>query len=168
MEPAVRFVVPGEPRGMQRARSRIVRTKEGRQFVSTYTPAQSRAEQGGIKLIAAAAMRGRPPLSGPVELRASFFMPVPRSWSQRKQAEALRGALRPTGKPDFDNLVKLVADAVRQVVWQDDAQIVAAHIWKLYSDTPRVVVEVRDLALPVTPRLPLTETTYPLAVGAVA
>lgn len=142
-EPDVRFVVPGLPRGKQRARSRIVTARSGHQFVSTYTPAQTRQEEAVVRFAASRAMNGREPIEGPVDLRISIFLPVPQSWSGKKQRAALSGDVRPTTKPDFDNCTKAVCDACNAIVWRDDTQVVAAHVWKYYSDRPRVVCEVR-------------------------
>ena len=148
-EPDVRFVVPGLPKSKLRQRSRIVRTKDGRQFVSNYTPAKTQNEEAVIRFAAQHAMDGRAPLEGPLDFRISIFLPVPRSWSGRKQREALNGGVRPAIKPDWDNAAKL-SDACNGIVWRDDSQIVAAHVWKYYSDRPRVVCEVRL----ITPAVP--------------
>ena len=143
MEPFARFVLPGVPKALERNRHRIVKTKTGGQFVANYLPAQSRAEQGAVRLFAQTAMAGRPPCEGPVELKMTAYMPVPASWSKKKKAAALAGTIRPTGKPDASNILKNLEDGMRQIVFRDDSQIVALHVWKLFSVSPRVVVEVR-------------------------
>ncbi len=152
-DPDCRFEVPGVPRGQERNRHRIATGKGGRQFVANYLPKQTRAEQAAVRLFAQQAMEGRPPLEGPIELRMTAYMPIPASWSQKKQAMALAGIILPTGRPDFDNLAKSIADGIRQIAIKDDAQVVSAHLWKRYSDRPRAVVELRcmgqqPLALP--------------------
>lgn len=98
-----------------------------------------------MRLFASRAMQGREPLSGPIDLRIAAYMPVPASWSGRKRSLALDGGLMPTGKPDVDNIGKLVADGLNHIVMRDDAQVVSLAIWKRYSAEPRVVVEVRSL-----------------------
>ena len=149
-EAAVRFVLPGVPRALQRNRHRVVTKKDGGQFVANYLPAQSRAEQGAVRLFAQQAMGGRPPLDGPIEMRMTAFMPVPASWSRKKSAAALAGEIRPIGKPDASNILKNVEDGMRQVCYRDDSQIVAVHVWKFFSDKPRTVVELRVInALPL-------------------
>lgn len=140
----VKFVVPGEPKPKQRARSRIVRTRDGRSFVSHYTPAETRKEEEAIRFIASRAMEGRAPFLGPLAVRAAFYRSVPASWSNKKQALALAGKLLPTSKPDVDNCIKLI-DGAKGVVWRDDSQVVEAHIWKRFSETPRVVIEVTEI-----------------------
>ncbi len=141
-QPYARFVLPGVPKALQRNRHRVVKTKAGGQFVANYLPAQSRAEQGAVRLFAQQAMQGRPPVDGPVELRMTAFMPVPASWSKKKQAQALSGELRPIGKPDASNLLKQIEDGLSNICVRDDSCIVSVHVWKYFSDTPRVVVQL--------------------------
>ena len=147
--PDVRFVVPGPPKALERNRHRIVRKKDGGQFVANYLPAQSRAEQNAVRMFAAQAMAGRPPFEGPLEMRMTAFLPIPPSWSRKKQAAALAGTILPAGRPDVDNLVKLVLDGAQQIAMREDSQIVSMHVWKRYSDTPRVCVELRRLGITV-------------------
>lgn len=142
--PAFRIVVPGPPRGVERARSRIVRKRDGSQFVSTYTASKTRNEQAVIRQMASDEMGDRPPFDGALELRLGAHLPIPQSFSKKRTADALAGRLLPTTKPDFDNIAKFV-DALKGIAFRDDNQIADAHIWKRYSDRPRFVVEIRPL-----------------------
>ena len=99
--------------------------------------------------LAAQVMGGAPPLEGPVELRVTIYLPIPASWSRKRQQLALDGLLLPTTKPDWDNAAK-ITDAVNGILWRDDSQVTDAHIFKRYSDRPRVVIEVR----PIVGKLP--------------
>ena len=49
----------------------------------------------------------------------------------------LSGFIRPTVKPDWDNIGKLVADALNGIAYDDDKCIVDAQVRKFYSDQPR-------------------------------
>jgi len=71
----------------------------------------------------------------------SAYFGVPQSWGAKKRAAALAGAIRPAKRPDLDNVVKML-DALNEVVWRDDAQVVSGLIEKYYSDRPRLRVEV--------------------------
>jgi Holliday junction resolvase RusA-like endonuclease len=142
----IKIVIPGAPRGKGRARSRIVRTKEGKQFVSQYTPAQTRSEEGAVRMFAQLAMEGEPPIEGPIELRIAAYFPVPPSWSKKRGAMALRGEIMHVGRPDLDNVVKLVSDGMKAIVWRDDSQVVTLSAWKKYDLLPRVVIEIRRIA----------------------
>ena len=56
--------------------------------------------------------------------------------------------IRPTTKPDNDNILKIVADSLNQIAYKDDAQVVDAQIRKFYSRRPRVAVVIRPAAAP--------------------
>jgi Holliday junction resolvase RusA-like endonuclease len=135
----VSFEVPGEPRGKGRPRATI---RAG--HVAVYTDAKTRSEEGAIRMIASAAMRGRPPYEGAVSLYMVAYRSIPASFSKAKRKAALRGELFPTSRPDFDNYSKM-ADALNEIVWRDDSQVVRAKVLKLYSDRPRLVIEVRAM-----------------------
>jgi Holliday junction resolvase RusA-like endonuclease len=48
----------------------------------------------------------------------------------------------PTKKPDADNILKLVADALNGLAYVDDKNIVTAHAHKVYSDRPRLEINI--------------------------
>ena len=75
-------------------------------------------------------------------------MGVPPSWTRKRRDDALAGVIRPTGKPDYDNIGKVV-DALNGIVWVDDSQIVDARIRKLYDERARLVIEVEECAMPL-------------------
>jgi len=47
----------------------------------------------------------------------------------------------PTGKPDVDKLVRAVLDALKGIVWADDAQVTTISAEKLYLGAPGQVYE---------------------------
>lgn len=53
--------------------------------------------------------------------------------------------IRPTKKPDWDNIGKIVTDALNGVAYHDDAQIVDAQVRKFYSKDPRVEIIIQDI-----------------------
>lgn len=134
----IAFIVPGQPQGKGRPRVGKVGP-----HVRMFTPAKTVAYEGLIAHAAQAAMAGRAPLEGPVELRLQIECAVPASWSKRKQAQALAGELLPTTKPDVDNVEKAVCDGLNGVAWRDDVQVTDVIKRKRYSETPCVRVDIR-------------------------
>lgn len=118
-----------------RAFSKIVPTAETASYMRDFTRAAVRA------------MGNRPPTSKPVCLTVHAFIPIPESWPMRKREDARIGAIRPTPKPDLDNIEKMV-DALKGVCWWDDAPIVEKHSFKYYSDEPGLRIEIRELVPP--------------------
>ena len=84
--------------------------------------------------------RSREPVTGPVALRLDVCLPIPASWSGKKQERAVRDEIRPATKPDLDNILKAICDGLNGVAWKDDVQVVEATVSKNYRRSPRVVV----------------------------
>ena len=110
-----------------------------------YTPKKTRSYEAVLKDAAKVAMHGRPPIEGALKVEILAAFPVPQSWPKMKQARAYAGTVRPTGRPDADNVLKIAGDALNKIVWNDDSQIVLVNIAKRYSDQPRLRIEVESL-----------------------
>jgi len=110
-----------------------------------YTPAKTRAFESHLRLAAQQAMNGRPLIEGPVDMRILAVYAPPKSWSKKKREAALTNKIRPTKKPDSDNVCKIVGDALNEVVYLDDKQIVDLCIRKRYGEVARLVVEIREM-----------------------
>lgn len=89
-------------------------------------------------------------LECPCTLVVTAVMPIAPSWPIWKQQDALEGRLMHTTKPDWDNLGKIVSDALNLVAWKDDSQVFWANVKKLYGVEPRMDVTVTY----TTPALP--------------
>ncbi|BAE50737.1 RusA family crossover junction endodeoxyribonuclease [Paramagnetospirillum magneticum] len=126
--------IPGEVTGKGRPR-----IWNGR----AVTPAKTRSKEGVIASLAMDAMGGCDPLTGPVLVTIEAVLPVATSWSKKRRAAALDGTEQPTKKPDLDNVVKLVLDAVNGIVFADDAQIthiIASKRYGVFAQTTLTVV----------------------------
>lgn len=127
------FTVSGEPQGKGRPRM----TKQGH----AYTP---RNREALIALHAQQAMAGRPLIEGPVKLTIVATFPIPKSYTKGKRLAAECNAIRPTSRPDVDNIAKL-ADALNQVVWLDDKQVVELRVGKFYGGAPSTQFIVEEI-----------------------
>lgn len=136
----VAFVVPGTPVG--KGRPKFARRGN---FVTTYTPEKTASYENLVKVKAEEAMNGRPAIDGPVAVEISLYVTPPASWSQKKQREAMEGRIYPTSKPDVDNVVKGIFDAMNEIVFRDDKQAVDVVVRKRYSNTARAIVGVKAL-----------------------
>lgn len=76
----------------------------------------------------------------------TFYMPIPTSWSKKRRMEADAGIIRPTVRPDIDNLVKGVTDSCNNLLWKDDCFITDLHARKRYTaGQARVEMVVREV-----------------------
>lgn len=73
------------------------------------------------------------------------YMPISKSFSKKKYEQALNGEIRPTVKPDCDNIAKNINDALNGIVYPDDKQIVSLTVNKIYSDSEFVKVTIEEV-----------------------
>lgn len=131
------FKVPGEPVG--KGRPRFVRAT-GR----TYTPEKTERYENLVKLAFIKEYPDIAPIEGPISVYMVANFSVPKSWSKKKQALAIAGVLRPTKKPDTDNIAK-IKDALNGIAWVDDAQVVEESISKNYTEVPNLTIIIETL-----------------------
>ena len=110
-----------------------------------YTPAATRKYEAYGRLAAQEAMVDRAPISVPVKAQISVDLPVPQSWSAKRQAAALAGYIRPTSRPDTDNYVKTALDAINGIVVADDCLVVELAAEKRYARVPQLTIAVTPL-----------------------
>lgn len=146
----------------ERPRFRVVKPRGKPSFVTTYTPAKTRQQESLIRAAAIDAMGGRQLLTGYLSVLMFAYFLVPESWPRHRREAALAGRLRPTSRPDFDNVLKL-CDALNPyrdpktkvivpIVWTDDSAVVDGRIIKLYAKRkPGLIIEIRRATAPPLP-----------------
>lgn len=139
---SVEFTVPGPP--VAKGRPRFSRHGG---HVRTHTPEKTERYENLVKMAASAAMRSAEPYAGPIRLVVHIGMPIPTSWSQKRQRSAAAGEIGATKKPDADNVVKTLKDGMNGIAYVDDGQVVDLWVAKRYAVVPGVRVEVIELNL---------------------
>ena len=120
------FVVEGEPQG--KARPRFSR-KSG----TVYTPAKTAKYEKEIRQAFLDA-RGKMISAGSyVAVTVDAYFEIPKSYTKRKRLACERNINRPDKKPDIDNVVKVVLDALNGVAYVDDKQVIGVICRKWYS-----------------------------------
>lgn len=130
------ITIPGEP--VAKARPRM--TKHGH----TYTPKRTVDYERMVQTLFHAE-HGSPALEGPILLRLDLYFGIPKSRSKGTRERMRQGLERPCKRPDIDNCLKAIADALNGVAYKDDSQIVAAVIQKFWADEPRAEVKITEL-----------------------
>jgi len=136
------FELPGETPVAKRPRSSGFMRDNGKIGVKVYA-ADGKSQRSLRQEIAASLPPDFVPFEGEVELGTIFYRSIPGSWPSYKKLLAELGYLRAETKPDADNQLKLVVDAMRGVVFVDDAQVVLVEEPLLYSIRPRMEAIVR-------------------------
>jgi len=131
------FIIPGKPMGKQRPRV----LKNG----ISYTPKETVNYEVYVKQCYLKEYAGKELLNGPVKIKIEAYMPIPKSASKKIQKAMKAGQIRPAKKPDWDNIGKIITDALNGIAYNDDKQIVSCLVEKYYSDAPMVYVEMREI-----------------------
>ena len=84
-------------------------------------------------------------LEGALCARVTAYFAIPKSASKAKKERMTTGATRPVKRPDIDNLIKSVLDALNEIAYKDDSQVVQLFAEKFYSDIPRVEIELVEM-----------------------
>lgn len=143
----VKFVVFGEPQGKGRprfvARYNPVTQKS---FGQAHTPEKTVVYENLIRTEYSIQTKNfHYPDDAMLDMRILAYYSIPKSVSKKRRALMLEGKIRPTKKPDMDNVMKVVADSLNQVAYKDDTQIVDAQCRKFYSERPRIEVIIRQI-----------------------
>lgn len=138
-EPFVVIRLPGAPRG--KGRPRFGRRGD---FVAVWTDKKTMSYEESLSEAGVIAMKGVSPRLGALSVRIEAGTAIPASWSQKKRLAALSGDLSPIGKPDFDNIAKIVGDALNKIVWRDDSQIIVCAFRKFYAADPGLTISAWD------------------------
>lgn len=132
--------IPGEPQGKGRPRF----SKRGN-FVNVYTPKNTETYEDKIrwfynhkydKMI----FEENEPLT--MYIVANFG--PPKSTSRKKRLQMIDGEIKPTKKPDIDNIAKIIMDALNGFAYKDDKQIIRVCVGKFYAVQAGVEISIRN------------------------
>lgn len=136
----ITFTVPGEPQGKGRARAF---TANG--HIGMHTPDKTVLYENLIKMEYSAQANVRFADYDRLAVNIKAFCTIPKSATKKVRDGMASGLIRPIKKPDADNIIKVVCDALNGIAYRDDSQIVTVLFSKEYSDNPRVEVILTDL-----------------------
>jgi len=129
------FTITGEPKGQPRPRAfarKMGAVHVARFYDSDVADEWKRAVQ--IVVLDASIVHKWPLTLGPVAISMCFSLPRPKSHFGAKGLKA-SAPVHHSGKPDADNLAKLVMDQITKSgrVWRDDSQVVSLRVEKLWA-----------------------------------
>lgn len=129
----VLITINGEPRA------------KGRPRVGTFGPIPDKktaAEEVHIAELGRKAMRGRPPMVGPVRMRLEAVFSFAISWPKRIRD---LGRIEHIQKPDLDNIIKLSLDALNGIVFLDDSLVCEIIARKRHGEGARIDVSFEEI-----------------------
>lgn len=136
----MQFTVEGKPQGKARART-FYDTRLGR--MNSVTPVQTKSYEDLIRWSYKAA-GGKYLGDAVLQVDIKAVYPIPKGFSKAKTNDALAEKLRPTTKPDCDNIIKVVLDALNGVAYYDDKQIICVSCNKYYGETGYLQISIKE------------------------
>lgn len=79
-------------------------------------------------------------ISTPTKFHCISYLPIPSSMSNVEKILAELGFIRPTSKPDWDNIAKAYCDMIQGLLLYDDSLVVEGSSKKFYSVKPRIEI----------------------------
>lgn len=130
----MRFIVPGQPYGKARPRkSRFgVYNPKGNKDYEKRVQEAYRAARGFQDL----------PESMPIWINLELVYAIPKSTPKKKREMMLAGKIRPMVKPDVDNCLKSVMDALNGHAYIDDKQVILTRCIKRYGDSAMTIIDI--------------------------
>lgn len=131
----VSFVIPMKPSGKERPRlaNGIV-----------YTPAKTKAYENYIKGCYIEQCGDTSFGSRSISMHIKAYVPLLSAFRKSEKIDALDGKIKPSAKPDADNILKALLDALNEVAYDDDRYIYKLSVERIYSDRPRTEVTISD------------------------
>lgn len=131
------FIIPGTP--VAKGRPRMGR-------FGTYTPEKTVAYESLVQLAYMQRCENKR-LEGPLRAEVRLYFPIPKSETKGNARKMSSGEIRPAKRPDLDNCLKAIFDALNGIAYDDDSQIVSVTCEKYYGKEPRAVVGVEEMAI---------------------
>lgn len=85
------------------------------------------------------------PITTPVKLHITYMLPIPASTSKIRRKQMIEGSMYHLKKPDITNLTKFTEDCLKGIVIEDDSQVVLMELKKLYSETPKTIIQIEEI-----------------------
>jgi Holliday junction resolvase RusA-like endonuclease len=135
MEEILNLFVSCEPKAKARARTI---SKNGRTW--SYSPKTTVDAENAIKSKTYEYMKENhmPYITKPMVVEMVFHMPI-----QKSKVKQILNTSPHLQKPDIDNLMKLVLDALNEVAYEDDRLIHTVKGKKMYSNTPGIRISIK-------------------------
>ena len=131
----VSFIIPQKPAGKERPRlaNGVV-----------YTPAKTKAYENFIKGCYIEQCGDVSFGNRSISLDIKAYVPPITKFRKKERVDALLGLIKPTAKPDADNILKAVLDALNELAYDDDRYIYKVSVERIYSEEPRTEVTISD------------------------
>lgn len=163
----ISFIVKGEIKGNDRPRARVISTLKG-SYAQFYTTQKDRSAKTSILASYLSAYKEKygnrcesilfepkTPIRAKIDIAYgllttdyTYYKKTKSTTINKSGIRKLNGLERPTKKPDIDNIIKLIFDALNKVAYHDDNQIVDVEVHKFYAENgPYMEIELQGIDL---------------------
>ena len=139
-EHSINLTIEGEPIGKGRPRV----TSRGK-FAHAYTPSKTKNYETLIQNSYLSNYTFEDMLHGPIKAKLTAYFSIPKSIPKKKLFMYNNNYEKHIKKPDIDNVVKSVFDALNNLAFEDDSNIIEIEAKKIYSNNPRVELELHEI-----------------------
>lgn len=115
--------------------------------VRTYTPKKTRQFETAFRTeFIARTSEPMPVYKKDTQLEAiiDIGVSIPKSYTKKRQELCRQRKEAPTKKPDIDNIIKSILDALNGYAYEDDSQIVFIVADKHYAEEPYIEVKIDE------------------------
>lgn len=131
------FEVIGDIKGKARPRVNTYTSQ-------AYTPTNTKDYEMLIKQYFKVKYPRYVPLENRVFVKIVAQFKIPKNTSNKNAENMLNGNISPTKKPDIDNIVKIILDALNNMAFKDDNQITKLEIEKIYAEEEKILVKIEE------------------------
>ena len=109
-----------------------------------YTPKQTNQYEKLVRASYTAASKVFFDKDTPLEISIIALFSIPKSMGKKLKNSMLTGDILPTKKPDSDNIIKIILDALNGVAYWDDSQVCRVYFEKMYAEKPETRVLIKN------------------------
>ncbi len=133
----IEFIIPGKLQAKQRPRMNGATRR-------MYTKRETRIAEAFIREHFSSQFHTHQPFRGPVSLEIEFYREPPVSWAKWRQRAAVDGLYMDDIGADLDNKVKTISDALNNIAYKDDRQIVSLCAKKTFAHKDYTYIRIQE------------------------
>lgn len=81
---------------------------------------------------------------GRIKVSIIAYFQIPKSTKKCDIENMLNNSISPTKKPDIDNIVKVILDAMNKFAFKDDTQITKLEVEKKYGIEEKIYIKIEE------------------------
>lgn len=116
-------------------------------FTTTYEDKEMKNWKNKCRILISKQYANQPVLEGALRTSLKFFIKPPRYISKiKRNKQALTNeTILVSKKADLDNYIKSLLDSANGILYKDDGQIAEIYAIKVYSESPRIELEIEEI-----------------------